>query len=171
MLSLTTPDGVEVDIDVELADLIDLSWQVGCRTTWSCQDHGEAVVEPWSTSHLGDYRHWYLGWSVVSFASGDDLCRFMDAVAGGGPRDDLYIRQVHEMAPGGWRCGVRLWDQAVTGDNASVPRSVASSFTFGQGRLFLPRVDVPEAADRLARWLSGYERSSTTLDWDRIGWT
>jgi hypothetical protein len=166
---MTTPDGTEVDIDVELADLLDLAWQAGCRTAWSCQDHGEAVVEPWSRSHLQAYRQWHLGWSVIEFADGDSLCTFMDAVAGGGPRDDLYVRMVQQMAPGAWRTGVRLWDHAVTADYAG-RTPVPSSFAPRAGRVMLPRSDVPAASDRLARWLDGYQRPSRAIDWDTIGW-
>lgn len=166
---LTTPDGVEVDIDVELADVLDLAWQAGCHTVWSCQDHGEAVVEEHSRSHLRAYRQWHLGWSVIEFTEGESLCTFMDAVAGGGPRDELYIRMVHAMAPGAWRTGVRLWDYAITADEKGRPPE-ASSFEPRLARVMLPRTDVRAASDRLARWLDGYQRPSRAIDWDTVGW-
>ena len=169
-LPLTTPDGEAVDVDVELADLVELAWQAGCRTAWCCQDHGEAVVDEWSRSHLAEFRRWHLGWSVVQFATADDLCLFMDAVAGGGPRDAFYMRMVQEMSPGGWRVGVRVWDDAVSDDYAD-RASGPSAFTAWQGRVLLPRSDVPEAADRLARWLDGYEREPHRIDWDSVGWS
>lgn len=70
---MTTPDGTDVDIDVELADLLDLAWQASCRSDWSCQDHGKCVVEPWSRSHLQAYRQWHLGWSVIEFIDWDTI--------------------------------------------------------------------------------------------------
>jgi len=39
----TTPSGLTVDTDAELADLVELVWQTGCETIWCCQDHGEVV--------------------------------------------------------------------------------------------------------------------------------
>jgi hypothetical protein len=169
-VALVTPDGETVEIDEELADLVELAWQAGCRTAWCCQDHGEAVVEAWSTSHLAEFRRVHLGWSVISFASGEDLCVFMDAVAGGGPRDAFYVRMVQETAPRAWRVGIRLWDDAVSADYAGRP-PVPSAFGVWQGRVFLPRSDVAEAADRLAQWLDGYERENSPIDWDAVGWT
>jgi hypothetical protein len=127
-------------------------------------------VDAWSPSHLAEFRRAHLGWSVIGFPSGEDLCVFMDAVAGGGPRDAFYVRMVQEMAPRAWRAGVRLWDDAVSADYTGRPPR-RSEFRERQGRVFLPRSDVAEAADRLARWLDGYERENRSIDWDGVGWT
>ncbi len=59
-LPLTTPDGQDVDIDVEIADLIEMCWALGGRTNWSCLNHREVMaVEPWSPDHLQALRQWY----------------------------------------------------------------------------------------------------------------
>ena len=68
----------------------------------------------------------------------------MDAVAGGGPRDDLHVRMVQQTAPGAWRTGIRLWDDAFTADCAG-RTPVPPSFAPRAGRVMLPRSDVPAA--------------------------
>ncbi len=93
---MTTPDGREVDIDVELEDVIRLVWELGAATRWSCQDHGEAMaVDPWTTGHLAAVREWNLGMAVIDFDTTEDLVLFLDAAAGGGERDGYYLRRVH----------------------------------------------------------------------------
>lgn len=115
---LTAPDGDQVDIDVELADLLDLVWQAGCHTVWELpglrrsRRGGALPLAPACLPAVAPRL------SVIDFTDGESLCTFMDAAAGGGPRDELYIRMVQQMVPGAWRTGVRLWDDAVTADYA-----------------------------------------------------
>jgi hypothetical protein len=41
---VTTPDGPAVDIDVEIAPLVEQLWRLGYRTKVACQDMGESIL-------------------------------------------------------------------------------------------------------------------------------
>ena len=169
-VSMTTPDGRAVHIDVELEVVIRLAWELGASTRWSCQDHGEAMaVDPWATGHLAAVRQWHLGWAVVDFVTPEDLVLFLDAAAGGGDRDAYYLRMVHWAAPGAWRTGACVRDLALAADERSGP-PVPAQFAITTGRVLLPRTDLPETAARLDRWLDGYQQPPRSIDWDRVGW-
>jgi len=170
IVPLVAPDGRDVDIDVEIVDLVEQAWALGCRTAWSCQNHGEAMaVHDWSPDHLLARRRRYLGYAVIDFVTPDDLMAFLTAVARGGPRDDFYLRMVHSMAPDAWETAVTLWDRAVSADEAGRPPGSAD-FVVRSGRVFLPARDVEEATDRICRYLDGHREPPVTIDWDRVGW-
>lgn len=38
-VTMTTPEGVDIDVDVEIAELLTLLWAVGVNTSWSCQGY------------------------------------------------------------------------------------------------------------------------------------
>jgi hypothetical protein len=169
-LPLTTPEGNHVDIDVEIVDLLERCRELGARTNWSCQNHGEAMaVQAWSPTHLIALRQWYLGYAVVDFRAPGDLALFLTATARGGPRHDFYLRMVHSMAPNAWRTGACLLDLAVEVDEAN-ELSVPTEFVMSTGRVYLPRQDIAETTDRLRRYLDGYEVPQSSIDWNLVGW-
>lgn len=125
-------------------------------TRWSCQDYGEGMaVSPWATGHLADARRWHVGWAVIDFGTPDDLVLFLDAAAGGGERDGYYLRMVHWAVPGAWRVGACVRDLAADADGRGDPPAPARS-AVTTGRVYLPRQDLAETAQRLDRWLDGY---------------
>src|SRR5882762_8440037 len=96
------PTGYEVEIDEELAPLVELLWASGFETISSCQDAAEdlesfAIREP----HMKREVDYLRGYSYVDFDVKSGLA-FLDAIANAGPRDAFYVRMVHWAAPGAW---------------------------------------------------------------------
>ncbi|XVQ10406.1 hypothetical protein ACQP1W_49190 [Spirillospora sp. CA-255316] len=75
---MTTPDGRTVEIDVEIAPLVEQLWRLGHTTKLACQDAGEAILHGGTRVAPPDRdrqsaRHAGRAWIVVGLDDGPAL--------------------------------------------------------------------------------------------------
>lgn len=146
--------GWEADVDEGIAPLVLELWRNGIETAGSCQDVGESLAGLVAAQpHLGPLVERRRGVAYVQLWGLDDAARLFEAVANGGPRDELYERMAHWAAPGAWELQARVRDAVV--DDGTEDWSRPSSFEPGVLTLHLPVADLPLVVERLARHRAG----------------
>ena len=160
---LVDPKGERADIDVELAPLVQLLWRLGIETITCCQDVGESIAPlARDLPHVASEAERLRGSAQVDFPIDAGL-RFLTAVARAGPRDDLYVRMVHWLAPGAWEVSVRAEDLAVDEDDQP------SEFDLGYMMLVrFPRTDLHEILRRLEAFEKGGLYPPGPADWSTV---
>src|SRR6266702_930829 len=94
---LTTPLGEQVEIDAEIADLIQRLWEMGLATSASCQDFGEATAGLRNTNpNPPEYGHegfieYYTGFAWLKMPT-DDATRLLNALAATSFRERVSVR-------------------------------------------------------------------------------
>ena len=103
--ALKTPDGREVDIDLEMVALVRELWRLGFATKVACQDAGEAVREGGTRATEAERseasaRLTGRAWLVVRR---EDAPRLLESWTRLGRTDDWMVRPVKkDTAPGAW---------------------------------------------------------------------
>lgn len=160
--------GLQADIDEDLAGLVAELWRAGVDTASACQDEGESMLEVLSG---GDWAARiaaaHAGRAYVDFVSIDDVRRFYDAVANGGPRDAIYERLAHPAAPGAWEVRVSLYDTLPT--TGTGDWACPSAFATGVWRVRFPRDDIDEITARVVRTNGGRLGPHTEPAWTTLG--
>jgi hypothetical protein len=160
-VELVTPDGEHVDIDVDIAPVIQQLWQAGLTTVSCCQDVGEALSPTIALfpPHIAAIADRDAGYAIIEFSDIEDAGAFLSAIANAGPRDAFYVRMIHWAAPGAWHSCARLTDLADDADD-----EWSQFVTLGASVKF-PRTDLPEILARLRR-TSLYPRGP--VDWSTV---
>jgi hypothetical protein len=160
--TLTDPHGETVEIDQDLAPLIELLWRVRFETISCCQDVGEVLeaLVPWMP-HTAAEAARLRGYAQVDFEIEIGIA-FITALARSGPRDDFYVRMVHYLAPNAW---------AVSGrpdDMADDDKGEASDFDLWRLHVAFPWSDLGEIMRRLEAYEKGETVPPTPIDWSSI---
>ena len=155
--------GEPVDVDELLVPLVRLLWEAGIETTASCQDAGDAPPDlleelPHLQTEVASRR----GRAYVDFVNDLAAAAFFDAVAGAGPRDDLYVRMVHWAAPGAWQVRLSLEDLALDDPDAE------SDFVPGAVQVLFPQGDITPLVERLQRHVRGETTPPGPVDWSSL---
>jgi hypothetical protein len=124
---LITPDGAEVDIDVEMVPLIRQLWALGLPTAGCCQDLGESIVignSPSRTRHADFYRG--LAWLKMPLPAGCELLGYL------AERPEYAERLRRWTHPQAWLAQVHL----VPGESGTIE--------LGHAQIHFPREQLDE---------------------------
>ena len=114
-------------VDVEIAELILLGWQLGVITDGSCQDWNEESIQP---------EIW------ISFRDVTSFVRFAELVYSGGPRDDLYDRIEGWSSPPKWEWSCHPAELDIDREAESIVTSMFCS-------VVMPKSDIAGAITRI----------------------
>ena len=124
-----------------MADLVAEAFRAGIDTNGSCQDAGSSIVDLLvDLPHLDRYADSRRGRAYLQFPNRRSMVDFHEAVALGGPRDELYERMMHWAAPNAWTRTLSLIDDGDEPDAPATPRLDVSCY----------HVEIP-AGRRIAR--------------------
>lgn len=135
-VSLTAPDGSQVEIDTEMAPLIHALWALGLATTASCQDFGEGTAgqrraNPHTPEYGGDaFIAYYTGYAWLKMPV-SDARRLGKMLLSTEFHDRVALRWI----PGSWRMHIPLvfdQDSGVTPEDTAqihFPRNQITSLT------------------------------------------
>lgn len=137
---LVTPDGAEVDIDVEMVPLLQQLWAMGLQTKGCCQDFGDSIGNNGHRSTTPDddrQRHatFYAGqaWLKMPLA---DAARLISAISDHPAFGQRVRRWTH---PEAWMAIAYIFPD----DNGVAELTKAAQLHF-------PRVQVPELVEALS---------------------
>lgn len=89
--TLTTPDGDQEEIDVEMVPLVEAIWALGLDTITCCQDSGESIQGfPRASAH-------YLGYAALEMPMADGLTLLAVVSA-----DSRFKGRMHWITPDAW---------------------------------------------------------------------
>lgn len=106
---LTTPTGVQAEIDVEIVPLVKALWSLDLMTISSCQDFGEGVAGQRAINHRRSYYHgdefiaYYTGYAWLKMPL-SDAQHLANTLLGTAFRDIITQR----WTPDAWRLHVPL---------------------------------------------------------------
>ncbi len=137
---LTTPDGSDADIDIEIVPLVRALWQLGLATTASCQDFGEGTAgqrsaNPRPSWYGGDaFIAYHTGWAWLKMPVPDAL-RLGNLLLG----TDFHDHVARRWQRGSWRMHIPvIFDE----DHGISPADTA--------QIHLPKDQVPDLTRTLA---------------------
>lgn len=163
-IPLTRPDtGETVEIDEQLAELIEQVWQAGVDTVSCCQDAGDlGAALLTALPHLAEHQAINRGRAYVDFPDPAEAGRFLTAVANAGPRDALYVRMTHWAAPGAW-CSTVGWI-----DDNDADEHLPCDIYPDTLHLSFPATDISEIVARLRRHNAGAPPVLGPTDWSTV---
>jgi hypothetical protein len=102
---MTTPDGRTVEIDVEIAPLVEQLWRLGYTTKLACQDAGEAIMHDGTRVAPSDRdrqstRHAGRAWIVVGVNDGSALLEAVRSLPSAGSWRAFPVTK--DNAPEAW---------------------------------------------------------------------
>lgn len=157
-------DSEEVDIDEPMADLVAEVFRSGIDTNGSCQDAASSVSDLLvDLPHLGRYVESGRDRAYLQFPNRRSMVDFHEAVALGGPRDELYERMMHWAAPSAWTRSLSLIDEGDESDPPSEPSLDVSCY-----HVEFPFADVAAITDRVRRFNRGEPVSHEPATWATV---
>ena len=154
----------DVDVDELMAGLVAEAFRAGIDTNGSCQDAGSSIVDLLvDLPHLDRYADSRRGRAYLQFPNRRSMVDFHEAVALGGPRDELYERMMHWAAPNAWTRTLSLIDDGDEPDAPARPRLDVSCY-----HVEFPQADISRITDRVRRFNSGEPVDHAPATWSSV---